>query len=196
MGTAEIISIALGLSMDAFAVSLTSGMMVKKLKVSYAAKLAVFFGVFQMLMPIIGWVAGIGFYSKVVAIDKYIAFLLLTAIGVKMIIETYKDKKSDEQSAKTDGHSLRVITGLAIATSIDALAVGVTFACTGVTELFDLLYYCGIIGITTLILCFAGTYIGEKFGSKFADKAGYLGGVILIIMGLKMLVEKLIETFG
>jgi len=196
MNLSEIIYIAIGLSMDAFAVSLTSGMTVKKLRVSYAAKLAVFFGLFQMLMPIIGWLAGVGFSEKVSAVDKYIAFVLLTAIGVKMIVETYKEQKSTEPKEKAEEHSIKIITGLAIATSIDALAVGVTFACTGVTTFATLIYYCGIIGVITLVMCFAGTYIGRKFGGVLANKAGYLGGIILVLMGIRMLVEKLIATFG
>ncbi|MEG0979867.1 MAG: manganese efflux pump MntP family protein [Oscillospiraceae bacterium] len=196
MKITAIISIALGLSMDAFAISLTSGMTVKKLRASYAAKLATFFGLFQMLMPIIGWLAGVGFSEKVSAIDKYIAFVLLTIIGVKMIVETNKDKRNDEPVCKMEEQSTKIIIGLAIATSIDALAVGVTFACTGVKLFSTLLYYCGIIGVITFVICFVGTYLGEKFGSKLADKAGYLGGGILVLMGLKMLIEKLIETFA
>ena len=196
MKITEILSIALGLSMDAFAVSLTSGMMVKKLRTSYAAKLAILFGLFQMVMPIIGWLAGVGFSDKVAAIDKYIAFILLTFIGVKMLVETYKDQKSEKSADKAEEQSLKVIIGLAIATSIDALAVGVTFACTGVTIFSTVIAYCSIIGIITFIMCFAGTYLGKKFGGKLADKAGYLGGTILVLMGLKMLVEKLLQVFS
>ncbi|MEG1614957.1 MAG: manganese efflux pump MntP family protein, partial [Oscillospiraceae bacterium] len=140
--------------------------------------------------------AGVGFSEKVSAIDKYIAFVLLTIIGVKMIVETNKDKRNDEPVCKMEEQSTKIIIGLAIATSIDALAVGVTFACTGVKLFSTLLYYCGIIGVITFVICFVGTYLGEKFGSKLADKAGYLGGGILVLMGLKMLIEKLIETFA
>ncbi len=196
MKLTEILSIALGLSMDAFAVSLTSGMMVKKLHTAYAAKLAFFFGLFQMLMPVIGWLAGVGFSEKVTAVDKYIAFVLLTAIGVKMFVETYKDQKSEKSMDKADEYGLKVIFGLAIATSIDALAVGVTFACTGITVFSTMIEYCAIIGVITFVMCFAGTFLGKKFGTKLADKAGYLGGGILVIMGFKMLIEKLIETFA
>lgn len=191
MNLSELIYIAVGLSMDAFAVSITSGMIVKNLRVSYAAKLAVFFGLFQMFMPVIGWLAGLGFSEKVVAVDKYIAFVLLTAIGIKMIIETYKEQKITEPTQKADEHRLKVIAGLAIATSIDALAVGVTFACTGITTFSTLVRYCGIIGVITLFMCFVGAYIGKKFGKLLANKAGYFGGLILVVMGIKMLIEKI-----
>ncbi|MFY9198036.1 MAG: manganese efflux pump MntP family protein [Acutalibacteraceae bacterium] len=189
MNLSAIIYIAIGLSMDAFAVSLTNGMMVKKLRIPYALKLSVFFGVFQMLMPIVGWLAGVGFSGKVSAVGNYIAFVVLAVIGGKMIMDSHKQCKCDEIQGKSEESSLKIIVCLAIATSIDALAVGVTFACTGVTLFSTLVMYCAIIGAITLVICLAGVYMGRRFGGILANKAGYLGGAILLIIAVKMLIQ-------
>lgn len=192
----ELISISIGLAMDAFAVSLTAGVRTAKVRPLYALKLAFCFGLFQMIMPIIGWLAGIGFSSKIMSVDKYIAFVLLFIIGVHMVVETYQNnKKPEEIKNKSIEYNLKQIIGLAIATSIDALAVGVTFVCSGVSNISTLLIDCSVIGIITLALCFPAVYLGKKIGSKLASKSGYLGGIILIIVGIKMLIEKLITVF-
>lgn len=189
MNLSQIIYIAIGLSMDAFAVSLTNGMTVKKLRFTYALKLAVFFGGFQMLMPIIGWLAGVGFSEKVSAVDNYIAFIVLAFIGIKMIIDSHKQCNCEDIKEKSEESSLKIIVCLAIATSIDALAVGVTFACTGITLFSTIMMYCAIIGAVTLAICLAGVYMGKRFGSVLANKSGYLGGAILLIIAVKMLIQ-------
>lgn len=188
MSINSLIFIAVGLSMDAFAVSLTSSMAVEKLRLNYALKLALLFGLFQMAMPIIGWLAGIGFANKIAIIDQYVSFVLLAGIGIKMIVETVKESRKSEKIVKEE-LGLKIILVLAVATSIDALAVGITFACTGVNKFSTLLFYCGIIGIITFVICFIGCYAGTRFGKLLKNKAGIFGGAVLIAIGTKMLIE-------
>lgn len=195
MNKLELLSIAFGLAMDAFAVSITAGLKCKKVRFLYALKLALFFGVFQMIMPMIGWLAGVGFSTKIMSVDKYIAFVLLAFIGGKMIIETYREsKEGNNVDNKAYEYTIKIIIGLAVATSIDALAVGITFVCTGISSMNAIFINSSIIGAVTLGLCLCAVYIGNKFGEKFTNKAGYFGGAILILIGIKMLIEK-ISTF-
>lgn len=180
----NIILIAIGLSMDAFAVSITSGLAIKNLKINNALKIALFFGCFQAIMPAMGWLAGLSLRNFISNIDHWIAFCLLFFIGIKMIYEAVKinpDKK------EVDPLSNYILFLLAIATSIDALAVGVTFAFLKISIPVPVI----IIGITTFLFCFFGVFIGNKFGHVFENKIEIAGGVILIAIGIKILIEHL-----
>ena len=182
MGFFELIFIAVGLSMDAFAVSVCKGLSVKKLSPRHAALAGLYFGGFQFLMPVIGWLLGYRFEHVITSYDHWIAFALLGIIGIGMIRESLS--KSEELS---DDFSFRTMLMLAVATSIDALAVGITFAFLEV----KILPAAGLIGITTFILSAAGIYIGHAFGLRYKAKAEFAGGLILILIGLKILVEHL-----
>jgi manganese efflux pump family protein len=187
MNLLNIIFIAIGLSMDAFAVSLTKGISLKESIHKNALLFGVFFGGFQFLMPLIGWFLGSnlisGLFSKV---DHWIAFVILAFIGGKMIIEAIKP--SDDDEAVDTKLSLKTILFLAIATSIDALAVGVSFSLLHTAILIP----CIIIGITTFIFSFFGTYIGRYLGVFLSKYAEISGGIILILIGLKIVVEHLL----
>lgn len=185
----ETILTAVGLSMDAFAVAICKGLAIKKLRVRDALLVALFFGVFQGVMPVIGWAVGVRFKTLIDAFDHWIAFVLLILIGVKMLIDTAKGDEKSDSNAGAD-LSLKGLTVLAIATSIDALAVGVAMACLedGGMSIFA---SAAVIGIITLLLCFCGVYIGHTFGSAFEKSAGFTGGVILILIGVKILLEHL-----
>ena len=180
----SLLFIAIGLSMDAFAVSITSGFIIKRLKVKHALLIAVFFGGFQAIMPVIGWLAGLTVKSLIENVDHWIAFGLLAFIGGKMIYESFK-LEQDEKAL--DPLNILVLFMLAIATSIDALAVGLTFAFLKIKILTPIV----IIGCTTFIISFIGVYIGDRFGHFFEKKMEFLGGLILIGIGLKILIEHL-----
>ncbi|MBP3369852.1 MAG: manganese efflux pump [Clostridia bacterium] len=188
MGFIEILLTGVALAMDAFAVSICKGIKMKKLKLSHLALIAVFFGGFQMLMPLVGWLLGSQFVQYIEKFDHWIAFALLAFIGVKMAVESFK-KEDDECDCCNDRLDIKELFILAIATSIDALAVGITFA---LYPDVNILSSISIIGIVTFIICSLGVLIGHKFGAKFKSKAEFLGGVVLVIIGLKLLIEGLI----
>ncbi|MBR2785207.1 MAG: manganese efflux pump [Clostridia bacterium] len=179
----EIIVIGIGLAMDAFAVSVCKGLAMKKLDCKKAIIIAVYFGIFQTLMPVLGYFLGSTFSSFVQQVDHWIAFILLVLIGGNMI----KDSTDDEEEKRNDRVDVKTMVLLAIATSIDALAVGVTFAFFEVNLLLSIL----IIGIITFTLSVLGVVIGNKFGDKFQNRAELAGGIILIVIGLKILLEHL-----
>lgn len=179
----EIIVIAIGLAMDAFAVSVCKGLSMKKIDWKKTIIIAVYFGVFQALMPVFGYFLGSTFSAFVQKVDHWIAFILLSIIGVNMI----KESTDDEVEKRNDNVDFKTMVVLAIATSIDALAVGVTFAFFEVNILLAI----SIIGIITFILSIFGVIIGNKFGDKFQNKAELAGGIILIIIGVKILLEHL-----
>lgn len=182
MGLLELFLIAVGLSMDAFAVSVCKGLSVRKLNAGHAALAGLYFGGFQFLMPVIGWLLGYRFESVITDFDHWIAFALLSLIGAGMI------KESREESEElSDDFSFKTMLLLAIATSIDALAVGISFAFLEVT----ILPAAALIGVTTFVLSAAGIYIGHVFGMKYKAKAELIGGMILILIGLKILLEHL-----
>ena len=182
----ELFFVAIGLSMDAFAVSVCKGLNMRKLNVKQAAVIALFFGGFQALMPLIGWLLGKQFEVYITSIDHWIAFILLLFIGGKMLWESFKTE--EEYTADFNAaFQLKELFFLAIATSIDALAVGITFAFLKVQIVHSLF----IIGITTFLLSYTGVIVGNKFGNKFEKKAGMAGGIILILIGLKILLEHL-----
>ena len=184
MGLLEIILIAIGLSMDAFAVSVTLGLSVSKPKIQEILIPGLYFGFFQMFMSLIGYYTGTFFAAEIHNLDHWIAFILLGCIGGKMIKESFS--KENEQT-KQDSFQYIKMLFLAIATSIDALAVGVTFAFFEV-RLFATII---IIGLTTFCISVCGVKIGNLFGSRCKSKAEFFGGVILILLGLKILIEHL-----
>ena len=179
----EIIAIGVGLAMDAFAVSICKGLSMKKIDWKKAIIIALYFGIFQALMPVLGYFLGSTFSSFVQSVDHWIAFILLAIIGGNMI----KDSTDDEVEKRNDKVDVKTMLLLAIATSIDALAVGVTFAFFEVNLLLSI----SIIGIITFVLSFLGVIIGNKFGDKFQNRAELTGGIVLIIIGLKILLEHL-----
>ena len=184
MGISELLLIGIGLSMDAFAVSIGKGLSTKSLTPRHYLSVGVWFGGFQALMPIVGFLLGVSFASLVESFDHWIAFVLLGIIGSNMIRESLK---GDECEIHPD-FSTRAMFMLAIATSIDALAVGVSFAFLQI----DILPAASIIGVTTFILSMVGLRIGNIFGCRFKSKAEFAGGVVLIIIGIKILAEHLL----
>lgn len=184
MGIWEIFLIGVGLSMDAFAVSVCKGLNMPKLNLKYAFTMALFFGGFQALMPFLGWALGKRFEKYITAFDHWIAFILLAFIGIKMIIESFK---KDEESKQQTVFNIKELFLLAVATSIDALAAGITFAFLKV-NIFEAIT---LIGLTTFVFTLLGVLIGRKFGSWFESKAELLGGAILVLIGLKILLEHL-----
>ena len=177
--------IALGLAMDAFAVSIASGIAIKHLRIRHALLIAIFFGGFQAVMPVIGWLSGIGLRSLISSVDHWVAFGLLTGIGVKMVYEATKIERA--AAVEKDPLNIVILCMLAFATSIDALAVGVSFACLNVTILQPAL----IIGIVTFVTSLSGVYIGDAFGHFFERKIEVFGGIVLMAIGCKILFEHL-----
>ena len=183
MGLIELFLIAVGLSMDAFAVSVCKGLAMPKCTFKKAAIVGLWFGGFQALMPAIGYVLGAQFQEAIASIDHWIAFVLLALIGGNMIHEAL-DNDEEEADASLD---VKTMFLLAVATSIDALAIGITFAFLNVSIIPAVC----CIGIVTFIISFAGVKIGNVFGARYKNKAEIVGGVILILLGLKILLEHL-----
>lgn len=183
MGIIEILLISICLAMDAFAVSVCKGLSIKKMSWKKAIIVGAYFGSFQAVMPILGYFLGTTFEAFITNIDHWIVFTLLLAIGLNMIKEA-SNKEVENFNDKLDMKNMFI---LAIATSIDALAVGITFACLKVTIILPTI----VIGIITLILSIIGVKIGNRFGDKYKNKAEYAGGVILILIGIKVLLEHL-----
>ena len=188
MSLAELFIIAVGLSMDAFAVAVCKGLSVRKAGIKEMAKAGLWFGGFQGLMPLIGYLLGSTFEAYITKIDHWIAFVLLGIIGANMIKESFS--KEDECGCDESGGNMRIkeMFTLAVATSIDALAVGITFALLPDVNIGAAV---GFIGAITFILSAIGIKIGNIFGAKFKSKAEFAGGLILILMGLKILLEHL-----
>lgn len=182
MSFIEILIVAIGLSMDAFAVSICKGLSVQTIKPRHCLIAGAYFGGFQALMPLIGWLLGRQFEMLIKSVDHWIAFVLLALIGANMIRESFGEPDSLNSS-----FSFKTMLPLAIATSIDALAVGVTFAFLNVDIVFAVLS----IGVTTFIISSAGVKIGGVFGTKFKSKAELAGGIVLVVMGIKILIEHL-----
>ncbi len=185
MGFLELFLLAVGLSMDAFAVALCKGLCMQRLDKRQGMLIAAFFGGFQALMPLIGWFLGTQFECYITSVDHWIAFGLLAMIGISMLREGFsKQQEEVDCSAKQDIKGLLL---LAIATSIDALAVGITFAFLRV----NILPAVSLIGVTTFLLSFAGVWAGHRFGLKYQKKAQMAGGATLVLMGLKILLDHL-----
>lgn len=184
MNLAELFIIAVGLSIDAFAVSICKGLAMKQMNWKKAIVTGLYFGGFQAGMPLVGYLLGISFKDAITSIDHWIAFILLSIIGINMIREALS---KEEEECPPDDMSVRTMTMLAVATSIDALAVGVTFAFLNV----QIIPAISFIGIITFSLSALGVKIGHIFGVKFKSKAEFAGGLILIGMGVKILIEHL-----
>lgn len=184
MGLLEIILIAVSLAMDAFAVSICKGLSMKKMDCKKAIIIALYFGIFQGGMPLIGYFLGVGFEESIRFIDHWIAFGLLAFIGGNMIKEALSKKEDDEVDDSVDFKTMIV---LAIATSIDALAVGVTFAFLNV----NILLAASLIAIITFVISCVGVKLGNVFGDKYEKKAELAGGIVLVLIGLKILLEHL-----
>ena len=183
MSFLEIILISIGLAMDAFAVAVGKGLAMKNGTTKKGIIVAIYFGIFQAIMPLLGYTLGMRFEATIKALDHWIAFILLVAIGLNMIKETIRKKQEDIN----DDLRFKTMLILSLATSIDALAVGVSFAFLGVNILFSII----CIGLITFAISFLGVIIGNKFGKKLKNKSELLGGIILIIMGIKILFEHL-----
>lgn len=183
MSFVELLLIAVGLSMDAFAVSICKGLAMKKCTVKKAGIVGLYFGIFQAGMPLLGYVLGVQFRGLITNIDHWITFVLLGFIGLNMIREAL----SGEEEEESDSLQVKEMLALAVATSIDALAVGVTFAFLNVA----IVPAVSFIGIITFLICVAGVKIGNVFGSRYKSKAEFAGGLILILMGIKILLEHL-----
>lgn len=184
MSIVELFFIAVGLSMDAFAVSICKGLAMQKCTLKKAGIVGLWFGAFQAGMPLLGYILGIQFQSLITSIDHWIAFILLGIIGGNMVHESFSKEEEEDQG---ESLAFKIMLGLAIATSIDALAIGVTFAFLNV----EILPAIACIGITTFVLSAVGVKIGHVFGNKYKNKAELAGGMILIILGIKILVEHL-----
>lgn len=184
--------IGVGLSMDAFAVSVCKGLAMRRVNKKQAVVIGLFFGGFQALMPLIGWLLGVRFEKYITRIDHWVAFVLLACIGGNMIREACSQ---DEESATLELDlplDIKEMFLMAIATSIDALAVGITFAFLG----YPIVEAMVIIGCTTFVMSVLGVYAGNLFGSKYEKRAEVVGGIILLLIGLKILLEHLgILTF-
>lgn len=184
----ELFLLGVGLSMDAFAVSVCKGLGMRKLNKKQALIIGLYFGGFQALMPFVGWLLGSQFQKYITSIDHWIAFILLGFIGGKMMIEAIREWNEEEvvdvMDAPIDHKNMLV---LAVATSIDALTVGITFAFLG-TPIVEAIT---IIGITTMVISIAGVVVGNFFGSRYKSKAEFIGGLILVLLGLKILLEHL-----
>ncbi|MDO9542414.1 MAG: manganese efflux pump MntP family protein [Kiritimatiellia bacterium] len=180
----SIFFIAVGLALDAFAVSVACGLAVKPLRLSYAFRIAFFFGVFQAFMPVVGWAAGVSLRLIIASFDHWIAFILLFAIGCKMIYESFGNEK---KNFRGNAVSLGGLLVLSLATSIDAFAVGISFA-----FLKEMIFLpASIIGVVTFALCLAGVWLGNRFGHIFENKFEIAGGLILIGIAIKILVSHL-----
>lgn len=186
MGFGELLLLAVGLSMDAFAVSVCKGLSVKKASVKNSLACGVWFGGFQALMPLIGYFLGILFAKAIQAIDHWIAFGLLAIIGINMLREAFSKEEEDDGSGAD--FSVKTMFVMAVATSIDALAVGISLAMAGNVNIWTAIL---LIGVTTFLLSAIGVKVGNVFGSRFEKKAEAAGGIILILLGLNILLEHL-----
>jgi putative Mn2+ efflux pump MntP len=184
MGIAELFLLAVGLSMDAFAVSICKGLATPKVRLKHMLIAGLWFGGFQALMPLIGYLLGSAFQKYITAVDHWVAFLLLIFIGGNMIKEAF----SDEEESADASFGVRTMFLMAVATSIDALAVGITFA---LLPNVNIVYAITFIGITTFLLSGVGVKIGNVFGARFRSKAELAGGIILVLIGCKILFEHL-----
>ena len=187
MSVVELFILAVGLSMGAFAVAICKGLCMRKVTIKKAGIVGLYFGLFQAGMPMIGYILGSQFSDKISSIDHWIVFILLSLIGISMIKESLEKEEKSECKTEEEELSFKNMSILAVATSIDALAVGVTFAFLKV----NIIPAVSFIGITTLVLSMIGVKIGNIFGVKYKSKAELVGGIILILMGIKILLEHL-----
>ena len=188
MGFVELFLIGVGLSMDAFAVSICKGLGMKRLNMKQALVIGLFFGGFQALMPLIGWALGTQLADFIMPIDHWIAFILLALIGGKMLLDVFREGDEEDSGEPKDAKlDFKELLMLAIATSIDALAVGITFAFLGV----NIVVAIAVIGVTTFVLSVVGVAVGHAFGARYEKGATIAGGIVLILIGCKILFEHL-----
>lgn len=189
MNLAELLILAVGLAMDAFAVAVCKGLSIRKISIKHPVVVGLYFGIFQAAMPLIGYFLGKQFSDKISAIDHWVAFILLGIIGVNMIRGSIKEEEEEDCGCGETDNSLNVkgMLVLAVATSIDALAVGITFAFLKV----NIFMATSFIGIVTFLISAAGVVIGNVFGGKLKSKAEMAGGIILVCLGTKILLEHL-----
>lgn len=183
----ELFFMGIGLAMDAFAVSICKGLGMSKVNKKQAVVIGLFFGGFQALMPLIGWLLGRQFEQYITSVDHWVAFVLLAFIGGKMIVEALGCKEDAIIDQYDIPLNIRDLFVLAVATSIDALAVGITFAFLN----YPIIEAISIIGITTFVISICGVYVGNFFGNKYKNKAEFAGGLILILLGLRILLSHL-----
>lgn len=183
----ELVLIGVGLSMDAFAVSICKGLAMRKVNKKQAVVIGLFFGGFQALMPFLGWLLGSQFERYITSIDHWIAFILLGVIGGKMMMEAVKKEEAEEIKQMDPPLDLKEMFLLAVATSIDALAVGITFAFLQ----YPIVEAISVIGVTTFAISIGGVYVGNFFGNKYKSKAEFVGGLILVLLGLRILLTHL-----
>ncbi len=184
----ELLLMGIGLAMDAFAVSVCKGLAMRRVNKKQAIVIGLFFGGFQALMPLIGWGMGLQFKEYITKVDHWIAFALLSFIGGKMIAESRKTEEETVEVDKSDEPlNIREMFVLAVATSIDALAVGITFAFLK----YPIVEAVTIIGVVTFFIAIGGVYVGNFFGNKYKNKAEFAGGLILILLGLRILLSHL-----
>jgi len=176
----SIIGLAVGLALDAFAVSVAGGAVVKEHKVRHAVRMALFFGGFQAVMPLVGWLAGSGLRQHIVGVSHWVAFGLLTVVGGRMLVEAFRLEPGERKTAQFDASSLLL---LSIATSVDALAVGVTLGLLHEAIIIPVV----VIGAVTFVLSLAGVYVGDRLGHVFEGKVEIAAGLILIGIGLRIL---------
>ena len=184
MDPISVFILAVGLAMDSFAVSICGGMTMNPIRIRHALRIAAFFGLFQTLMPVIGWLGGLGFQGLIASYDHWVAFGLLAFIGGKMI---YEASKGDSCARELDIAGIPLLLVLSLATSIDALAVGLSFAFLGVSIIIPVI----VIGLITAALSLGGVFLGKRYGSLFQSRAQIMGGLILIGIGIKILIEHL-----
>lgn len=185
MGLFEIFMIGVGLSMDAFAASICKGLNMRRLSAKNMLIIGLFFGGFQALMPAVGWILGKQFEVYITSVDHWVAFALLAFIGGKMIYDVFHGDEDGCCNEKTDKLDMKEVLTLAVATSIDALAVGISFAFLQV----EILKAMSVIGVITFVLSAVGVAVGNMFGAKYEKNATLAGGIILILIGLKILLE-------
>ena len=188
MGFVELFLIGVGLSMDAFAVSICKGLGMRRLNMRQALVIGLFFGGFQALMPLIGWALGTQLADFITPIDHWIAFILLVLIGGKMLFDAFREGDKEDAGEPKDARlDFKELLMLAIATSIDALAVGITFAFLGV----NIVVAITVIGVTTFVLSVVGVVVGHAFGARYEKGATIAGGIVLVLIGCKILLEHL-----
>ena len=188
MNTLEIWLTALALAMDSFTVAITVGLILKRIQLRHFFVIAFFFGAFQAIMPLVGWSGSLYFYHFIENFDHWIAFAILVFLGVRMIREGIQD--GEEQ--QFDPTKLATVLVLAIGVSIDALAVGISFTCVGMNTLSSIAYPLVAIGVTSFAMAFGGCFIGSLIGSKLKFPVEPIGGAVLVILGVKILLEHLV----
>ena len=183
------VSYGFGLAMDAFAVAICKGLSMKQINYRHSLIIAFFFGAFQAIMPLAGYFLGSTFKDYIISVDHWVAFALLCYIGGKMVWESIRSGSGEEACCECMVLDIKELFMLALATSIDALAIGITFS---FDKSINIYFDSSVIGITTFIIAFAGVIIGNKFGSRYKKRAEICGGIILIILGIRILAEALV----